>query len=110
MELKHKLIAAAAAVLLVAAAAGWLVSHVRLLRLERSAGEQIEAAERQAARADELEKQTYVYKEKIEHLERRLTEIRRDYGVTQVLTYGDWQIDLPVAARDPAYVLWDIPD
>ena len=78
MELKHKVIAAAGAALLFAATAGWLVSHIRLLRLERSAERNIEAAERQAARGDELEKQTYVYKEKIEHLEARLAEIRRE--------------------------------
>ena len=78
MKLKHKLIAAAAAALLVAAAAGWIVSDLRLARLERFAREQNEAAAQHAVRADQLEKQTYVYKEKIEHLEARLAELRRD--------------------------------
>ena len=78
MELKHKVIAAAGAALLIAATVGWLVSHVRISRLERSAERNIEAAERQAAKADELEKQTYVYKEKIEELEARQGEIRRE--------------------------------
>jgi hypothetical protein len=40
----------------------------------------------------------------------RWRDIRRRYGVTQVLTYPDWTLDLPVAARDSCCVLYDIPD
>jgi hypothetical protein len=39
----------------------------------------------------------------------RWRAIRRDYGVTQVLTYPDWMLNLPVAARDREFVLYDIP-
>jgi hypothetical protein len=35
--------------------------------------------------------------------------IRREYGVTQVLTYSNWTLDLPVAAGDGDSVLYDIP-
>jgi hypothetical protein len=37
-------------------------------------------------------------------------EIRRTYGVTQVLTYAQWTLDLPVAARNAVHVLYDIPE
>jgi hypothetical protein len=40
----------------------------------------------------------------------RWREVGRKYGVTQVLTYPDWTLDLPVAARDACCVLYDIPD
>jgi hypothetical protein len=40
----------------------------------------------------------------------RWREIRRAYHVTQVLTYAQWTLDLPVAARSPSHVLYDIPE
>jgi len=36
--------------------------------------------------------------------------IRRTYGVTQVLTYGGWQIQLPRAASNGSLTLYAIPD
>lgn len=37
-------------------------------------------------------------------------EIRRTFNVTQVLTRGDWQLDLPVAAQNEWLRLYRIPD
>jgi hypothetical protein len=37
------------------------------------------------------------------------TQVRRTYGVTQVLAYADWRLALPVVARDPTHVLYRIP-
>jgi hypothetical protein len=39
----------------------------------------------------------------------RWREIRRDYDVTQVLTSGDWQLQLPVRAATPEMRLYQIP-
>jgi hypothetical protein len=36
--------------------------------------------------------------------------IRRDFGVTQVLAYADWPLQLPVAAQSRRLLLYDIPD
>ena len=36
--------------------------------------------------------------------------IRRDFGVTQVLAYGDWTLQLPVASQSRRLLLYDIPD
>ena len=40
----------------------------------------------------------------------RWLEIRRTYGVTQVLTSGDWQLQLPVRAATPEMRLYQIPE
>jgi hypothetical protein len=37
------------------------------------------------------------------------TRLRRAYGITQVLTYADWELALPVVARDPDHVLYRVP-
>lgn len=37
-------------------------------------------------------------------------EIKRNYGVTQVLTYPDWTLSLPLAAQSRRLLLYDIPD
>ena len=36
-------------------------------------------------------------------------DIKREFLVTQVLTYPDWTLDLPVAAQSRRYVLYQIP-
>jgi hypothetical protein len=37
------------------------------------------------------------------------TRLRRAYGITQVLAYADWELALPVVARDPDHVLYRVP-
>jgi len=41
---------------------------------------------------------------------RRWEEIRRTYNVTQVLTEGEWVLDLPVVAQTQDFRLYEIPD
>jgi len=36
--------------------------------------------------------------------------IRREFGVTNVLTYGDWELDLPLTWSSPYYNYYAIPD
>ena len=36
--------------------------------------------------------------------------IRRDFGVTQVLAYADWTLQLPVSSHSRRLLLYDIPD
>jgi hypothetical protein len=36
--------------------------------------------------------------------------IRRDFGVTQVLAYADWALQLPVASESRRLLLYDIPE
>jgi hypothetical protein len=36
--------------------------------------------------------------------------IRRRFGVTQVLAYGDWTLQLPVASQSRRLLLYDIPE
>lgn len=36
--------------------------------------------------------------------------IRRDFGVTQVLAYADWALQLPVSSQSRRLLLYDIPD
>ena len=40
----------------------------------------------------------------------RWREIRARYGVTQVLTYADWELNLPIAAQSRRLLLWNIPE
>jgi hypothetical protein len=40
----------------------------------------------------------------------RWQAIGRRYQATQVLTYGQWNLDLPVVARNAFYVLYQIPE
>ena len=40
----------------------------------------------------------------------RWRAIRRDFGVTQVLAYADWALQLPVASQSRRLLLYDIPD
>jgi hypothetical protein len=42
--------------------------------------------------------------------EDRWRQIRARYGVTQVLTYGDWEMHLPIAAQSRRLLLWNIPE
>jgi len=37
-------------------------------------------------------------------------DIRRTFGVTQVLAYADWSLNLPVVAQSRRLLLYDIPD
>jgi hypothetical protein len=36
-------------------------------------------------------------------------DIRAKYGVTDVLTYGDWRLTLPRVSATPDLILWSIP-
>ena len=36
--------------------------------------------------------------------------IRRDFGVTQVLAYADWSLQLPLASQSRRLLLYDIPE
>ena len=36
--------------------------------------------------------------------------IRRDFGVTQVLAYGDWALQLPLSSQSRRLLLYDIPE
>jgi hypothetical protein len=40
----------------------------------------------------------------------RWRAIRRDFGVTQVLAYADWTLQLPVSSQSRRLLLYDIPD
>ena len=40
----------------------------------------------------------------------RWTELKRQYGVTQVVAFADWTIDLPMVAEGRGLRLYDIPD
>ncbi|HUP40373.1 MAG TPA: hypothetical protein VM115_09660 [Vicinamibacterales bacterium] len=40
----------------------------------------------------------------------RWRAIRRDFGVTQVLAYADWALQLPVSSQSRRLLLYDIPD
>jgi hypothetical protein len=40
----------------------------------------------------------------------RWQEIRRAYNVTQVLTYNDWTLHLPIVAQSGSYLLYEIPE
>lgn len=40
----------------------------------------------------------------------RWREIRRAYNVTQVLTYNDWTLRLPLVAQNAGYLLYEIPE
>ena len=37
-------------------------------------------------------------------------DIRRAYNVTQVLTYNDWTLRLPIVAQSGSYLLYEIPE
>ena len=37
-------------------------------------------------------------------------QIRRTFGVTQVLAYADWALHLPVVSQSRRLILYDIPD
>jgi hypothetical protein len=39
----------------------------------------------------------------------RWRAIGRDFGVTQVLAYADWTLQLPVASQSRRLLLYDIP-
>lgn len=73
------LLAAAAGAAVVLGLAG-VASHFRLTRLEQKAAVAIAVAEAQERRAAALEKETYVYKEKLDFLETQLAEIRAEAG------------------------------
>lgn len=76
MTLKHKLIAIAttlAALLIIGDA---IRSHFQIQRLERSVEQAKQTADEQRHRSDELEKQTYIYKEKAAYHEHKLAELQ----------------------------------
>ena len=40
----------------------------------------------------------------------RWREIRRAYNVTQVMTYNNWTLNLPIVAQNAQYLLYEIPE
>lgn len=40
----------------------------------------------------------------------RWKEIRREYNVTQVMTYNDWTLRLPIVAQNARALLYEIPE
>jgi hypothetical protein len=40
----------------------------------------------------------------------RWQAIRRAYNVTQVMTYNDWTLSLPIVAQNAHYLLYEIPE
>jgi|RhiMetdeSRZDD1v2_1073273.scaffolds.fasta_scaffold19300_9 hypothetical protein len=40
----------------------------------------------------------------------RWQEIRRKYNVSQVMTYNDWTLRLPIVAQNARYLLYEIPE
>ena len=40
----------------------------------------------------------------------RWREIRRAYNVTQVMTYNNWTLSLPIVAQNAQYLLYEIPE
>ncbi len=76
MTLKYKLYAAAAMLIAVLIIGNAVRSHVQITKLERAVDQTKHLADEQLHRSDELEKQTYIYKEKAAYLEARLGEIQ----------------------------------
>ncbi len=97
--MKERILIGAAAIVTAAILAGAVASHLRLAKLERTVAETKAAAEASETRGDELEKQTYVYKEKIEHLETRLTVIQAK-GRVQDADLKTLAADADAARRD----------
>ena len=40
----------------------------------------------------------------------RWQEIRHKYNVSQVMTYNDWTLRLPIVAQNARYLLYEIPE
>lgn len=76
MTIHAKLYLYAAAALLAVAAAFGIWSHFRTEGMERAVRDSAAAAESEKRRADRLETETHVYKEKAAYLEKQLAEIR----------------------------------
>ncbi len=76
MILKYKLYAAAATLIVALIIGNAVRCHFQITRLERAVEQTKHLAEEQQHRSDEIEKQTYIYKEKAAYLEARLAEIQ----------------------------------
>ena len=76
MTLKHKLYAAAATLIAALMIGSTIRSHFQIARLEKAVEQTKDLADGQKHRSDELEKETYIYKEKAAFLEASLTEIQ----------------------------------
>jgi predicted negative regulator of RcsB-dependent stress response len=76
MTLKYKLIATAATLVVALVIGNAVRSHFHMKTLERAVEQTKQSADTQKLRSDELEKQTYIYKEKTAYLERRLAEVQ----------------------------------
>ncbi len=74
-ELKIKIALGLAAALALFALATGVSSHLRMRSLETTVTETKRSADEQKIRSDELEKQTFIYKEKAAYLESKLAEI-----------------------------------
>lgn len=75
MELKTKLLVGVAAAFIAASSAAGLIGHIRIAGLERRVDNIKAGAEMLETYAAKLETETHVYKEKIDLLEKRLTEV-----------------------------------
>lgn len=75
---RQKLIIIAAIAVVLSLIAATLHSNFKLARVQKAVHEATHAATDAERRAAELEKQTYVYQEKISSLEQRISGLRRD--------------------------------
>ena len=75
--LKYKLAATAFCVVAVIAAAISISSHLQMRQMEKAVISAKQSADSSQKHAEEMEKKTYVYEEKIRYLEELLSENRR---------------------------------
>lgn len=76
MTWKQKLIAIGATLVVALFIGNAVRDSLRMQKLERDVEQTKQIAEKQMHRSDELEKQTYIYKEKAAYLESKLAEIQ----------------------------------
>jgi hypothetical protein len=76
MTLKYKLIVIATTLFIVILIGITVRDSLRIQKLERAVVQTKQIADEQKLRSDELEKQTYTYKEKAAYLESQLAEIQ----------------------------------
>ena len=75
MTPRTRIYLAAASVIAVIAIAAAAWSHLKLTKLEAAARKAVAESEMQRARADRLETETHIYKEKAAYLERQIAEL-----------------------------------
>ena len=99
MTWKHKLIAIAATLMALLIIGNAIRSHFQITKLERTVEQTKRSADEQTLRSEELEKHTYIYKEKIAYLEHKLAEIQAA-AKQQDETLENLSADTDAARRD----------